>query len=177
MRIWAATVVLTSSLVISGVLHPSVLANTANISSQSISQSQSTKPQEIDVSKAEFGIAKIDSEGKFKFIPATRIPLQEGSKYGWRIKLKNVQGEVTWREVIRLPKPPETWATDNGENFKLSTDGTEAISNRRQVVKDGVIENFWTIAPGDPPGKHTIHVYVNNSLVGNFEFEILPMQK
>jgi hypothetical protein len=177
MRIWAATVVLTSSLVIAGVLHPSVLANNAKTPSQSISQPQSNKAQQINVTKAEFGFAKIDSQGKFNFTPTTRIPLEEGSKYGWRIQLQNVQGEVTWREVLRLPKPPETWATDNGENFKLSTDGSEAVSNRTQLAKDGVIENFWTITPGDPPGKHIIHVYVDDHLVGNFEFEVLAQEK
>ncbi|AFY50479.1 hypothetical protein Nos7524_4737 [Nostoc sp. PCC 7524] len=177
MRIWAATVVLTSSLVIAGVLHPSVLANNAKTPSQSISQPQSNKAQQINVTKAEFGFAKIDSQGKFNFTPTTRIPLEEGSKYGWRIQLQNVQGEVTWREVLRLPKPPETWATDNGENFKLSTDGSEAVSNRTQLAKDGVIENFWTITPGDPPGKHIIHVYVDDRLVGNFEFEVIPRQR
>ncbi|MBD2360502.1 hypothetical protein [Anabaena sp. UHCC 0399] len=174
MRIWAATVVLTSSLVISGVLHPSVFANNAKTPSQSTSQSQSNKAQQINVRKAEFGIAKIDSEGILNFTPSTKVPLAEGNKYGWRIQLQNIQGEVRWREVIRLPKPPETWATDNGENFTLSPDGVEAISNRTQLAKDGVIENFWTIAPGDPPGKHTIHVYVDDRLVGNFEFELLP---
>ncbi|HIK08343.1 MAG TPA: hypothetical protein IGS40_27310 [Trichormus sp. M33_DOE_039] len=173
MRIWAATVVLTSSLLMPGIIHPSVFANNA----QTPSQSQSNKAQQINVSKAEFGIAKIDSEGKFHFTPTTKVRLEEGSKYGWRIRLQDVQGEVTWREVIRLPKPPETWATDNGENFTLSPDGMEAISNRTQLAKDGVIENFWTIAPGDPPGKHTIHVYVDNRLVGNFEFEVLPPEK
>ncbi|MGH1393683.1 MAG: hypothetical protein ACRAVC_06580 [Trichormus sp.] len=168
MRIWAATVVLTGSLVMSGVIHPAVLANNAK------TPSQPNKAQQINVHKAEFGIAKIDSQGRLNFTPTTKVPLATGNKYGWRIQLQNVQGEVTWREVIRLPKPPETWATDNGENFNLSPDGIEAISRRTQLTKDGVIQNFWTIAPGDPPGKHTIHVYVDDRLVGNFEFEVLP---
>ncbi|MCF4966560.1 hypothetical protein [Nostoc sp. CMAA1605] len=174
MRIWAATFLFTSSLLMSGIVdHPSVFAN----NTKTPSQSQLNKIPQIEVSKAEFGVAKIDSQGTFHFTPTTKVVLEEGSKYGWRIQLQNVQGEVTWREVIRLPKPPETWATDNGENFKLSPDGTEAISHRTQLAKNGVIENFWTIAPGDPPGKHTIHVYVDNRLVGNFEFEILPSVK
>ncbi|ABA24417.1 conserved hypothetical protein [Trichormus variabilis ATCC 29413] len=174
MRILAATVVLTSSLLTTGFIHTSALANNAMTLSQSTPQLQPNKTQPINISKAEFGVVVRDAEGKFNFTPTIRVPLVEGSKYGWRIQIRDVKGQVTWREVLRLPKPPETWATDNGENFTLSADGTEAVTKRTQLPKDGVIENFWTIAPGDPPGKHIIYVYVDDHLVGNFEFEIVP---
>ncbi|MBD2343880.1 hypothetical protein [Anabaena subtropica] len=177
MRTWAATVVLTSSLLMSGVIHTSVLANNPMTVSQSSSQSPPNKPQAITITKVEFGVASRDSEGKINLTPTIRVPLEEGNKYGWRIQILDVKGEVTWREVLRLPKPPETWATDSGENFTLSADGTEAVTKRTQLPKDGVIENFWTIAPGDPPGKHIIYVYVDERLVGNFEFEIVPKER
>lgn len=125
MRIWAATVVLTSSMLVSGVIHTSVLAN----NTITVSQSPPNKPQAITITKVEFGVANRDSEGKINFTPTIRIPLEEGKKYGWRIQILDVKGELTWREVLRLPKPPETWATDNGENFTLSADGTEAVTN------------------------------------------------
>ncbi len=177
MRIWAVTIVLTSSLLMSGVIHTSALANNAKTSSQSISQPQPNNSTNISVTKAEFGVAKVDSQGKITFIPTMKVPLEKGKKYGWRIQLQNVKGEVTWREVLSLPKPPETWATDNGENFTLSSDGTEAISKRTQLPKDGVIENFWAIAPGDPPGKHKIQVYIEDRLIANFEFEVVAQQQ
>ncbi|QLE56744.1 hypothetical protein [Nostoc sp. TCL26-01] len=173
MRIWAATVVISSSLLISGVVHAPALADNMKI----LSQSQPNNTQQINVSKAEFGVVNVDAEGKFTFAPTIKVPLEQGNRYGWRIQLQDIKGEVTWREVLRLPKPPETWATDNGENFTLSPDGTEAVTKRTQVAKDGVIENFWTIAPGDPPGKHIIYVYVNDRLVGNFEFELVPKER
>ena len=39
---------------------------------------------------------------------------------------------------------------------------------------NGVIENFWTIAAGDPLGKHQIEVYIDERLIGTFAFEIVP---
>jgi hypothetical protein len=175
MRIWAATVVLTSFWLMSGVIATSALADNAKTSSGLISQSNNAKP--ITVNKAEFGLVRVDSKGKFSFTPTIRVPLQEGVKYGWRIQLQNYKGEVKWREVLRLPKPPETWATDDGENLTLSADGSEAVTNRIESTTDGVIENFWTIAPGDPIGKHRIQVYINDRLIAAFDFEIVPSGK
>jgi hypothetical protein len=160
-----------------GFIHTSALANNPKPLAQSSPQSQPNKTQPINISKVEFGVAKRDAEGKIDFTPTIKIPLVEGNKYGWRIQIQGVTGQVTWREVLRLPKAPQTWATDNGENFTLSADGTEAVTKRTQLPKDGIIENFWTVAPGDPPGKHTIYVYVDERLVGNFEFEIVPKGK
>lgn len=177
MIIRAATVVITSSLLMTGFIHTSTLADNPKTLAQSSPQSQPNKTQPINISKAEFGVATLDAGGKFNFTPTIKVPLVEGNKYGWRIQLQGVKGQVTWREVLRLPKAPQTWATDDGENFTLSTDGTEAVTKRTQSPKNGVIENFWTIAPGDPPGKHIIYVYVDERLVGNFEFEIVPKEK
>ncbi|MBD2438679.1 hypothetical protein [Nostoc sp. FACHB-110] len=182
MRIWAAIVVLTSSWLASGLIGSSPINATVAIaahtstSSRSISQVSNTK-QAISVDKAEFGVARVDARGKVNFIPTFRVPLQEGSKYGWRIQLKDYKGEVTWREVLRLPKPPETWATDDGENFTVSADGTESVMRRKAMATDGVIENFWTIAAGDPPGKHKIQVYVDDRLIATFDFEVFPVDR
>ncbi|MBH8566814.1 hypothetical protein I8748_32490 [Nostoc sp. CENA67] len=181
MRIWAAIVVLTSSWLISKAIASEpinatlALPDNGTVSSGSISQASNTKP--ITVSKAEFGVLRIDSNGEGKFTPTTRVLLNQGGKYGWRIQLKDYKGKVTWREVLRLPKTPQTWATDDGENFSLSPDGLEAVTKRTESTSDGVIENFWTIAPGDPGGKHRIQVYIDKRLIANFEFEVISLKK
>ncbi|MBD2302033.1 hypothetical protein H6G80_11435 [Nostoc sp. FACHB-87] len=182
MRIWTAIVVLTSSWLVSGLVASQpinakvAIAADKTASSRSISQASNTK-KPIAIDKAEFGIARVDARGKVNFIPTFRVPLQEGSKYGWRIQLKDYQGEVTWREVLRLPKPPETWATDDGENFSVSADGTESVMRRKTIANDGVIQNYWTIAAGDPPGKHKIQVYIDDRLIATFDFEVFPMDR
>ncbi|MTJ52876.1 hypothetical protein FJR38_09540 [Anabaena sp. UHCC 0253] len=124
--------------------------------------------------KTEFGVRIVDSEGKVNFFPTTTVPLKEGDAYGWRIKLDNYQGKVKWREVLTLPKPPETWITQDSKNFSISADGKTAISQRTATPVNGVIENFWTVSPGDPLGKHQIQVYIDERLIATFAFEIVP---
>ena len=75
---------------------------------------------------------------------------------------------------MTLPKYPETWITEDHKNFSISADGKTAISQRTVIPINGVIENFWTISPGDPLGKHQIEVYIDERLIGTFVFEIVP---
>jgi hypothetical protein len=44
-------------------------------------------------------------------------------------------------------------------------------------AQNGVIENFWTIAPGDPSGKHKIEVYIDNRRIAAFEFEVVRLKQ
>lgn len=169
MRIWAVTVVLTSSWLITGVVAAEPI--------KAVAASPQSDAQPIIVNKAEFGVQRVDSQGKGTFIPTYRVPLQEGNKYGWQIQLKNYKGAVTWREILRLPKRPETWGVDTGQDLTISPDGKEAVTKRTQTTTDGVIKNFWTIAPGDPDGKHKIQVYIDDRLIAAFEFEIIPLNK
>jgi hypothetical protein len=173
MRIWT-TAVLASFWLISGVICSKPINATSVLVQNTISSPAPTNAKPITVSNTEFGIKRVDSKGNVTIFQTKRVPLQEGNVYGWRIKLKDYQGEVKWREVLRLPKPPETWGTDSGENFSISADGTTSTTRRTQSAKEGVIENFWTIAPGDPVGKYKIEVYIDDRLIGTFEFEVIP---
>jgi len=141
-----------------------------------IVSSQSVNTKTMTVKKAEFGVLR-DDTNSMSFIPTTKVPLKEGKRYGWRIQLQDNQNEVTWREILRLPKLPNTWSTASGENFSISPNGKEAVTKRTQLANKGVIENFWTIASGDPTGKHTIAVYVDDRRIGFFEFEVVSPKK
>lgn len=131
----------------------------------------SKKP--IIVKKAEFGILRKDKNGKATFIPTTKVPYQEGKVYGWRIQLQGYEGELTWLEVLTLPKPPLTWGTDNGEDFFLSPDGTVAVIKRTALVKKGVVNNFWTVSSGDPAGLHVMEIYAGKRRIATFKFEVV----
>ncbi|MEA5515204.1 hypothetical protein [Nodularia sp. UHCC 0506] len=177
MKNWTATIIITSSLLISGFIASQALSSLADhsvASSGSISGTRNTK--QVTASKAEFGVLRVNSKGQGKFTPTTRVVLYKGGKYGWRIQLKDYKGKVTWREILRLPKPPETWATDDGQSLSLSSDGVEAVTTRTVFTNDGKIENFWTMVPGDPGGKHQIQVYVDNRLVGSFDFDVISLR-
>ncbi|MEL6164133.1 MAG: hypothetical protein AAFY21_07125 [Cyanobacteria bacterium J06641_2] len=129
--------------------------------------------KKLVVKKAEFGILKSGKNGKKRFIPTTKIPLRAGQVYGWRIQLQGYEDKLTWQEVLTLPKPPLSWGTDNGEHFFLSPDGTKSVIKRTDLVKKGMIDNFWTISSGDPVGKHVIEVYAGKHRIATFNFELI----
>ncbi|MFM2060500.1 MAG: hypothetical protein RLZZ507_170 [Cyanobacteriota bacterium] len=172
MRISAVRFLLTSLWLIVGFLAAN-LNNTSTVLAEAPPEfSQLVNGKQFTVNKSEFGVRIVDVQGKANFFPTTKVPLKKGDAYGWRIQLQNYRGKVKWREVLRLPKTPETWATqEKDENFSLSADGRTATTTRTQTSTNGVIENFWQIAPGDPLGKHRIEVYIDDHLIAIFEFE------
>jgi hypothetical protein len=172
-RNWAARIVVTSSVLICGFIVSVALPSLAD---NGIESYHSSNTQLITPSKAEFGVLRVDPQGQSTFTPTTRVLLYQGGKYGWRIQLKNYRGQVTWREVLRLPKPPETWSAEDGENLSLSADSMQAVTTRTVYTNDGTIENFWTMVPGDPGGQHQIQVYIDNRLIGAFDFEVISLR-
>jgi hypothetical protein len=174
MRIWVAMLTLACFWLTSVAIASFAVSSLAE---NSIPSSQWIGNKAIAVAKAEFGVVKVDSKGKVILIPTNKVPLLEGKKYGWRIRLKDYNGAVTWREVLRLPKLPQNWSTVNGENFSISATGTTGETTRTEYTSNGVIENFWTITTGDPIGKHRIDVYVNNHSIAVFGFEVVAVKK
>ncbi|MEA5618129.1 hypothetical protein VB711_09815 [Cronbergia sp. UHCC 0137] len=172
-KIWVTRVLLTSLSLIFGVIVTDFNNATLVLAENPPESSQLVDTETITISKSEFGIKKVDSQGKVNFLPTNKVVLKAGDSYGWRIQLQNHKPVVTWREVLTLPKAPETWATQESDNFSISPDGTTATSKRKQTLTNGMIENFWTIAPGDPVGQHKIEVYIDQHLIGTFEFEIV----
>ncbi|MDF5727573.1 MAG: hypothetical protein PUP92_05920 [Rhizonema sp. PD38] len=171
-RIGSATVLLVASWIASAVVASS--AYNALASSQSVS-AKPTIP--IIVTKAEFGILQVKSKKNVTFLPTNKIPLIEGNRYGWRIQLKDYQGEVTWREILQLPKHPDTWGTTDGEHFSIVAHGTEGVTTRTQLIKNGIIQDYWTVVSGDPIGKHKIDIYISERRIASFEFETIPVKR
>jgi hypothetical protein len=174
MRIWVAKLTLACCWLTSVAIASFAVSSLAE---NPIPLSQPIAKKAIAVAKAEFGVVRVDSKGKVTLIPTSKVPLHEGNKYGWRIRLKNYKGAVTWREVLRLPKLPQTWSTVHGEDFSISATGTAGETTRTEYTPNGVIENFWTITSGDPIGKHRIEVYVNNHSIAAFGFEVVAVKK
>ncbi|WP_353931221.1 hypothetical protein WJM97_01015 [Okeanomitos corallinicola TIOX110] len=171
MNISSVRFFLTSFWLIFGFLATSLAEDVAVLAAKP-AISQPLKTKNFTVGKAEFGVRIVDSQGKANFFPTVKVPLKKGDAYGWKIELNNYQGTVKWREVLTLPKAPETWATpEQKDNFSLSGNGKTAITKRTQTTTNGVIENYWQIAPGDPLGQHKIEVYVDDRLIATFEFE------
>jgi hypothetical protein len=125
-------------------------------------------PAQFKILKTEFGVL---SPGGFR--PATKVPLKEGQSFGWVIQIETKAERVKWREEFALPAAPRVWQVDEKSGkHTLSPDRATSILEHEVKVEDGMIYNFWTIAPGDPRGRHKIRVMVEGFLVATFDFDV-----
>lgn len=125
-------------------------------------------PTPFKVLKAEFGVIV---PGGFQ--PATKVPFKEGQSFGWVIQLDTKRDTVKWREELRLPSAPQSWQADEQSGkHTVSADRKTSILEREAKVENGVIFNFWSIAPGDPKGRYTLRVMLEGMLVSSFEFDV-----
>ena len=177
MKIWATTLLLAFFAIISPINAATKVKVAYERADNTIESKAIISSKPIVVKKAEFGVLRTEANGKVTFIPTTKVPFQEGKVYGWRIQLQGYQGELTWQEVLTLPKPPLTWGTDNGENFFLSPDGTKSVMKRTKLVKKGILSNFWTVSTGDPIGEHTLEIYALKRRIAIFKFDVVRSQQ
>jgi hypothetical protein len=125
-------------------------------------------PSQFKVLKAEFGVIV---PGGFQ--PATKVPFKEGQSFGWVIQVDTKRDTVKWREELRLPSAPQSWQADEQSGkHTVSADRRTSILEREAKVENGVIFNFWSIAPGDPKGRYTLRVMLEGMLVSSFEFDV-----
>jgi hypothetical protein len=121
-----------------------------------------------------FGIITKNQEGKEQFEATKTVPFVEGQSYGWIIKLGPEFIKVKWKEVFELPASPDTWgAGEASGQHEISEDRKVSITEKEVVVEGGYIQNFWSVAPGDPVGDYVIQVYVNNLLLETFRFKVV----
>lgn len=125
-------------------------------------------PAPFRVLKAEFGIVT-----RSGFQPSTKVPLKEGQGFGWVIRLETPRDTIRWREELRLPAAPQTWQADEaGGKHTMSADRRTSILEREARVESGMIYNLWQISPGDPRGRYTMRVMIEDLLVSTFEFDV-----
>ena len=143
-----------------------VLALQASVSLASTEKA--IPPSQFKVLKAEFGVIV---PGGFQ--PTTKVPFKEGQSFGWVIELDTKRDTVKWREELRLPSAPQSWQADEQSGkHTVSSDRRTSILEREVKVENGVIFNFWSIAPGDPKGRYTLRVMLEGMLVSSFEFDV-----
>lgn len=124
-----------------------------------------------------FGIIAKDDQSGEKFQITDTVPLVEGQAYGWIIKLGPGAIKVNVKEVFELPAKPDTWGSaEASEVREISRDGRISTTEKMVVVEDGFIQNFWSVAIGDPPGDYVIRIYVDDRLLETFRFKIVEMR-
>ena len=118
----------------------------------------------------EFGLfARPERGADFK---STRtFPLIPGVNYGWRLHVDDRRSVIPIREELVLPRAPKVWTSVN--NLRITADGRTGITENDATVVDGMVEHATTVAEGDPPGRYTIRLFVDNKLVGQFQFDLV----
>lgn len=128
---------------------------------------------EIEVVRAEFGLFGAPESDEPAFTPTDVVPHRENQRYGWIVLLKTNKSRIRWREEFTLPSPPGSWGDAEPQGVRtLSPDRTTAVTEREVTPDQGLIYNAWSVAPGDPVGRHEMRVIIEGAKEIRFEFEV-----
>jgi hypothetical protein len=125
----------------------------------------------VQIEQAGFGVFNWTADGRVDFKPTKTVPLTPNQEFGWVIVVTTTKPTVKWREEFTLPAAPETWGPVAGKH-ELSADRKVSILEREVTPERGFIFNSWTIAPGDPKGRHVIKVTIEDAPPVVFEFDV-----
>lgn len=131
----------------------------------------------VFITSTNFGLVQSDGS----IVATERIPRQPGVSYGWSLYV-HPESEVTRiREVFRLAEggrfDGERPAKDNELkliDYKISEDGREKtedyeVRSRRAFT----IREQYTVSNDDPAGQYEIALYVDETEVARFGFEVV----
>jgi hypothetical protein len=125
----------------------------------------------VQVEQASFGVFSLTADGRVDFQPSKTVPLKPNQEFGWVIGVTTTKPTVRWREEFTVPYPPETWGPVEGKH-EISADRKVSILEREVTPDRGFLFNTWTIAPGDPKGRHVIKVTIEDAPPVVFEFDV-----
>jgi hypothetical protein len=125
----------------------------------------------VQIEQAAFGVFNRTADGRVAFKPSKTVPLTPDQSFGWVIGVTTTKPAVKWREEFTVPAPPETWGPVEGKH-EISADRKVSILEREVTPERGFVFNSWTIAPGDPKGRHVIKVTIEDAPAVVFEFDI-----
>ena len=129
----------------------------------------------IQIKRAEFGVFR-DLNSPAATLDPTRVVARDGRPIGWVIAVDTQKSTVRWREEFTVPAPPQHWGlapdTSDIRPTSISADKLTASTERQVATGGGTISHWWKLDASDPRGPHTMRVYVEDVLVGNFAFDV-----
>lgn len=125
----------------------------------------------VQIENSAVGVFEREPDGRVNFRPTKTVPLTPNTEFGWIIGVTTTKPTVKWREEFTVPYPPETWGPVEGKHT-LSADRKVSILEREVTPDRGFLYNIWTIAPGDPKGRHVMKVTIEDAPPVVFEFDI-----
>ncbi len=132
------------------------------------------------IEKTEFFVLFNNGTGVFEKYQTTSVPLvPKRSCYGWRIKFKGALKLARYKEILSLPSAPKYWPGENNEFAanKITNNRRVSITERYVVPKNGWIKNTWCVVKGDPVGDYSIKVFVDETFVQQFDFELKKLSQ
>jgi hypothetical protein len=128
-------------------------------------------PPSVQVEQSAFGLFNRTPDGRVDFKPAKTVPLTPNQEFGWIIGVTTSKPTVRWREEFTVPTPPETWGPIDGKH-EISADRRVSTLEREVTPERGFLFHSWAISPGDPKGRHTIKVTIEDAPPVVFEFDV-----
>jgi hypothetical protein len=125
----------------------------------------------VQIEAFTFGLFDRTPDGRIDFKPTKTVPLKPEQSFGWIINVTTKKPTIKWREEFTVPYPPETWGPVEGKH-QISPDRKVSILEREVTPERGFVFNSWTIAPGDPKGRHVMKVTIEDAPPVVFEFDI-----
>lgn len=129
---------------------------------------------DLVVKRAQFGILSTDARGEENFVPATEVPAEDGTTFGWVVEVDTTRESLHWQEHLKLPRAPADWG-DAAEDpdIIIAADGRTVVAEGDDLVEDGELSRFyWALAPGDPAGDYEMDIAVEGREVGHFAFRV-----
>lgn len=124
----------------------------------------------IEIISAEFGIFDAGTPGELVFEPTRVIPHVVAQRYGWVIEVSSAQRSLAVREEYLFAAPAAAAPVD--DDLTPDVPRRSQVSQRQLVPVAGRIYGEWSIGPGEPAGRRTLQVVIENQLGARFEFEV-----
>lgn len=105
--------------------------------------------------------------------PVSRIALNPATQHSWIIEVKPSSQPRAIREVYTLPAAAE-WGM--AEQKGVSTDRKSCVVRGTLAPGQKYMFNTWGMSPGDPTGDYKIEVYIEDTLVKTFHFEVVKKE-
>jgi hypothetical protein len=129
----------------------------------------------LKVLYSKFGILGRGTDGNINLIPVKSFPGVIGTNFGWVIMIEPIPGNKlrTIREEFTLPEAPPTWGVQEKlGKLWVTPDRRTAVTEYPITSDKAVFANTWQFVPGDPIGAHSIRVYIDGALIGEYHFVI-----
>lgn len=125
----------------------------------------------IEIISAEFGIFDAATPGELVFEPTRVIPHVVAQRYGWVIEVSSAQRSLAVREEYLFAAPAAATPPVDDDLTPVVPRRSQ-VSQRQLVPAAGKIYGEWSIGPGEPAGRRSLQVIIENQLGARFDFEV-----